>query len=204
MAVILQDPALPQDPTLGRSFTDAEAEATLNARASRTLAEEPLPRGGRVVPLNQDVTTREVAAQQVAAVRRHTSMTAIGDDIAAGFNQLSAAMETVGVRLVGRPFIVFHGRIDDVTGGDIEICTPVASPFQWIDEVYGTEVPGGTIASMIHRGSYDEMAPAYAAIITWMDEQGHEPSGPPREYYLNDLETTKPEDLLTEIAFPIS
>jgi effector-binding domain-containing protein len=155
------------------------------------------------MPTKQEVMTREVPAQQVAAVRRHTSMSTIGEDIALGFNQVDAAMETVGVRQVGRPFIVFHGRIDDVTGGDIEICSPVATPFHGVEDVYGTEVPCGTIASLIHRGSYDEMAPAYAAIIMWMDEHGLEPSGPPREYYLNDLERTKPDDLLTEIAFPI-
>lgn len=151
----------------------------------------------------QDVRTRAVAAQQVAAVRRHTSMTTIGDDIAAGFDQVDAALETVGIRRDERPFIVFHGWIDDMTGGDIEICTPVATPFHGVEEVYGAEVPGGTIASTIHRGSYDEMAAAYAAVITWMDEHGLEPCGPPREYYLNDLETTKPDELLTEIAFPI-
>jgi Transcriptional regulator, effector-binding domain/component len=161
------------------------------------------PSGGEEMLTKQDVRTREVPAQQVAAVRRHTSMTTIGDDIAAGFNQVDAALETVGIRLVGRPFIVFHGRIDDVTGGDIEICSPVAAPFNGVEEVYGTEVPGGTIVSTIHRGSYDEMAPSYAAVITWMDEHGLEPCGPPREYYLNDLEATKPDDLLTEIAFPI-
>ena len=160
--------------------------------------------GGRVTLTKLDVTTSEVPAQQVAAVRRHTSMSTIGEDIAAGFEQVNAAMETVGIRQVGRPFIVFHGRIDDATGGDIEICSPVVSPFHGVEEVYGTEVPGGTIASTIHRGSYDEMASAYAAVMTWLDEHGLEPLGPPREYYLNDLETTKPEDLLTEIAFPIS
>jgi effector-binding domain-containing protein len=151
----------------------------------------------------RDVTTREVAAQQVAAVRRHTSMATIGDDIAAGFDQVRAAIEGLGVRLFGRPFIVFHGRFDDVTGGDIEICRPVASPFHGVEEVYGTEVPGGIFACTMHRGSYDEMAPAYVAVFTWMDGHGFEPSGPPREYYLNDPETTKPDDLLTEIAFPI-
>jgi effector-binding domain-containing protein len=151
----------------------------------------------------QDVTTREVPPQHVAAVRRHTSMQTIGEDIALGFNQVDAAMETVGIRQVGRPFIVFHGRIDDVTGGDIEICSPVVTPFQGVEEVYGTEIPGGTIASTIHRGSYDDIAPAYAAVIVWIDEHGLEPAGSPREYYLNDLETTKPDDLLTEIAFPI-
>ncbi len=42
MAVILQDPALPRDPTFRRAFPDAEAEATLSASAPRTLAEELL------------------------------------------------------------------------------------------------------------------------------------------------------------------
>ncbi len=149
------------------------------------------------------VATRTVAAQQVAAVRRHTSMLTISEDIADGLDQVGEALETVGARLVGRPFIVFHGRIDDATGGEIEICGPVSTPFHGVLEVYGTEIPGGTVASTIHRGSYDEMASSYAAVITWMDEHGLEPSGPPREYYLNDLATTKPDDLLTEIAFPI-
>jgi effector-binding domain-containing protein len=152
---------------------------------------------------NLDVMTREVPAQQVAALRLHTSMQTIGHDIAAGFNKVDTAMEVVGVRQFGRPFIVFHGRIDDVTGGDIEICSPVVTPFHGVEEVYGAEIPGGTIASTIHRGSYDDIAGAYAAVIMWIDEHGLEPAGSPREYYLNDLGTTKPEDLLTEIAFPI-
>jgi effector-binding domain-containing protein len=148
------------------------------------------------------VTTKEMSAQQVAAVRRHTSMAKIGDDIAAGLKRVTTAIEAVGACLVGPPFIMFHGSIDDM-GGDIEICGPVATPFCGAEEVYGTEIPAGTIASTIHRGSYDKMTLAYAAVMTWMDEHGAEPSGSPREYYLNDLETTKPDDLLTEIAFPI-
>jgi effector-binding domain-containing protein len=160
-------------------------------------------RGGGAMFTRYDVTVSQVAPQQVAAVRRHTSMLTIIEDIEDGLDQLGGALETVGVRMVGRPFIVFHGRIDDETGGDIEICGPVAAPFHGVLEVYGTEIAGGTVVSTIHRGSYDEMASSYAAIITWMDKHGLEPSGAPREYYLNDLATTKPDDLLTEIAFPI-
>src|ERR1700693_4472369 len=151
-----------------------------------------------------DVTTRRLEVQQVAAVRRHTSMATIGEDVARGFAQIGAAIESVGARPSGPPFMVFHGRIDDEIGGEIELCNPVADPFPSIDDVYGTKIPGGRVASTIHQGSYDDVGPAYAAILTWMDENGCEPAGPPREYYLNDPEITKTEDLLTEITFPIS
>jgi effector-binding domain-containing protein len=151
-----------------------------------------------------DVTTRRLDAQHVAAVRRHTSMATIGEDVARGFAQIVGAIESVGARPAGPPFMVFHGRIDDEIGGEIELCHPVATPFISIDEVYGTKIPGTQVASTIHRGSYDEVGPAYAAILTWMDENGREPAGPPREYYLNDPEITKIDDLLTEITFPIA
>jgi effector-binding domain-containing protein len=151
-----------------------------------------------------DVTTRRLDAQQVAAVRRHTSMATIGEDVPRGFAQIAAAIESIGARPAGPQFMVFHGRIDDEIGGEIELCHPVADAFTSIDDVYGTMIPGTQVASTIHRGSYDEVAPAYAAILAWMDENGREPAGPPREYYLNDPEITKTEDLLTEITFPIS
>ena len=151
-----------------------------------------------------DVTTRRLEAQQVAAVRRHTSMATIGEDVARGFAQIVAAIESVSARSAGPPFMVFHGRIDDELGGEIELCHPVAEAFPPIDDVYGTKIPGGHVASTIHQGSYDDVGPAYAAILNWMDENGREPGGPPREYYLNDPGDTKPEDLLTEITFPIA
>jgi effector-binding domain-containing protein len=150
-----------------------------------------------------EVTTKTVLPRSVAAVRKRTSMATIADDIAAGFNEIAAAMHVQRTRVGGSPCIVFHGRIDDVSGGVIEMCRPVASSFHGVGEVYAARIAGGSVAVTLHRGSYDEMAPAYEAILAWIDEHGREPDGPPREHYLNDPETTKPEDLLTEVVFPI-
>jgi effector-binding domain-containing protein len=151
-----------------------------------------------------DVRVKEIPAQQVAALRAHTSMITIGEDVERGTAQVLAALERAGTRLAAPIFMVFHGPIDDVTGGEIEICAPVAAPFAGIGEVYGTFVSGGWVAATVHEGSYDEVSPAYAAILTWMDEEGLQPTGEPREYYLNDPGSTKPEDLLTEIVFPVA
>ena len=150
-----------------------------------------------------EVTAKQIPSQQVAAVWMHTSMATIGDDIALGFARLTSAIEISGAKLAGPLFLVFHGRIDDETGGDIELCGPVLAPFNRCADVYGAKIPGGRMASTVHRGSYDDVGPAYAAILAWMDDHGLRPAGPPREYYLNDAETTKQEDLLTEITFPV-
>jgi effector-binding domain-containing protein len=151
-----------------------------------------------------DVRVKQIPAQQVAAFRARTSMVTIGEDVERGTAQVLAALERAGARQSAPIFMVFHGRIDDVTGGEIEICAPVDAPFLGVGEVYGTFVPGGWVASTVHQGSYDDVGPAYCAILTWMDEEGMQPTGQPREYYLNDPGNTKPEDLLTEIVFPVA
>jgi effector-binding domain-containing protein len=150
------------------------------------------------------VTTKKIPSQRVAAVRVHTSMATIGWDIGAGFRDVSEAITAASAQVAGPPFILFLGRIDDVTDGDIEVCFPVALPFVAVGNVFGDEVSGGEMACIVHRGPYDEIAYAYAELMRWMEERDRHPAGPPREVYLNEPGDTKPEDLLTEIEFPIS
>ncbi len=149
------------------------------------------------------VTTKVLPSTRVAATRVHTSMATIGWDIGGGFSDVSKAIDTAGARIAGRPFILFLGRIDDITGGDIELCFPVLHPFEAVGNVFGDEVSGGEMACVVHRGPYDEIDPAYAELMRWMEEHDRYPAGPPREIYLNDPKLTKPEDLLTEVDFPI-
>ena len=55
----------------------------------------------------------------------------------------------------------------------------------------------------VHRGPYEEIAPAYHTLTGWISEGGHEIAGPPREIYLNDPHTVPPEKILTRVEFPI-
>lgn len=65
------------------------------------------------------------------------------------------------------------------------------------------KLPAMTVASVIHRGPYDTIAPTYEALGAWVAEQGYVIAGPPREAYLNDPSTAAPEDYLTEIQLPV-
>lgn len=65
------------------------------------------------------------------------------------------------------------------------------------------EVPAQLVASTVHRGPYDELASAYHTLTGRIAEHGHQAAGPPRELYLNDPGEVPPEELLTEVQWPI-
>ena len=97
---------------------------------------------------------------------------------------------------------MFHDVIDADTAGTIELCMPVASEVAFPGDVVCRELPAVTVASVTHKGPYDEVAPAYHVITSWMHEHGHTPSGPPRELYLNDPTQVEPGEQLTEVQWP--
>ena len=173
------------------------------AAQERTLAylEALIQREDGVMPYEVEII--EATPQLVAATKISTTLRRIGNDIGAGFGTLMQALGSEGVTPSGPPLIVYHQVIDEDTEGDIEICVPVAGPFSGKPSVYGRELEGGSMATTVHHGPYQEIAPAYHTLIGWISERGHESAGPPREIYLNDPQTVAPEELLTRVEFPI-
>jgi effector-binding domain-containing protein len=151
-----------------------------------------------------EVQIKDVPAQHLAVLRKHTSMATIGQDVSTGFASVGEAVGRARVPMAGPPFLVMFDVIDEESEGDVEIAFPVAMPFPGAGEVIGREEPAMTVASTTHRGPYDEVGPAYHTITGWIQEHGHEIAGPPREIYLSDpSETPDPADYVTEIQFPI-
>lgn len=161
-----------------------------------------IERGGNVMPYQ--VAVKQVAAVPVAALTVRTSLAAIGADMGRGFGAVVAAIGSAGAEPAGAPFVVYHDVIDERTAGDIEICVPVPAGTDLADgPVRYREVPGGTVAATVHHGPYQEISPAYHVVTGWIEQQGVTPAGPPREVYLNDPQSVLPDELLTEVQFPI-
>jgi effector-binding domain-containing protein len=64
-------------------------------------------------------------------------------------------------------------------------------------------MPAHTVASTVHRGPYEEVGPAYHTLSGWIQDNGHQIAGPPREIYRNDPQEVPPEEVLTEVQWPI-
>ena len=62
------------------------------------------------------------------------------------------------------------------------------------------EVAGGHAATTVHVGAYEELPLAYATVLGWAHEHGHEPCGPVLETYLTDPEVVPPHELVTRVA----
>lgn len=86
-----------------------------------------------------------------------------------------------------------------------DACIVVGDDFEPRDDVGVQEVAGGEYAVALHCGPYENFKQTYAAIYgQWIPANGREPAdGPAIEVYLNDPNSTKPEDLRTEVCVPL-
>lgn len=86
-----------------------------------------------------------------------------------------------------------------------DACLAVGADFEARDGVGVQEIAGGEYAMAVHEGPYEGFKDTYGALFgQFIPAQGREAGdGPCVEVYLNDPNTTKPEDLRTEIYVPL-
>ena len=65
------------------------------------------------------------------------------------------------------------------------------------------KIPAQEVLSVIHKGPYREVGPAYATLFQYAKEKGCVSQGCPLEIYLNDPAKVAEKELLTEIQLPI-
>jgi effector-binding domain-containing protein len=163
--------------------------------------ERPIERGEGVMPY--DVELKETSPETVAMVRRHTNLTRLSTDLVEGFGTIMREVGAASGTPTGTPFVVYPSVIDESTAGDIDICVPVAPDLDVDGDVTRVDVPAQLVASTVHRRPYDELRPAYHTVTGRIAEHGHQVAGAPRERYLNDPGQVPPDELLTEIQWPI-
>jgi AraC family transcriptional regulator len=86
-----------------------------------------------------------------------------------------------------------------------DACITVGEEVQADEEAGVTVVPGGEYATVVHKGPYEELIKTYMWFYgVWLPKSGREASVQPGyEVYLNDPQTTPPDELLTEINMPL-
>ena len=153
--------------------------------------------------VSPDVTIKHNPAIVAIGHRTDTTYPAIFEDIPAGFEIVMDFLADAGIDPAGTPFTVYHQVTDADTPGEIAMCVPVASPTDTDGRVEVVEIAAGPAASVVHRGSYEDLSASYSAVASWIHQRGHRIVGPHREVYLNSPADTAESDLLTEIMFPI-
>lgn len=153
-----------------------------------------------------EVTVVEVPTVKVVGMRKRGKYMEIATMIGAVYQYIA---EQGGVP-IGPPIYVGHEMSEDEAteankagNADLEVAAPVMGDIAESGDINVYELPGGTMAKIVHRGPYEECKTTYGKLFMWIDQNNRQVTGPIREVYLNDPAQVPPEELLTEIYVPI-
>lgn len=149
--------------------------------------------------MDYTVELREITGQSAAVVCGHVTMAGMSEFIGAAFTEVTARVAEQGLHCAGPPFGRFRPQGD---GFDVEVGFPTDGAFTAAGSATPSELPGGPVAQVMHRGGYDAVAGAYAALERWQQEHGYESTGDPWETYLDDPEVEDPRTLVSAPCRP--
>jgi effector-binding domain-containing protein len=135
--------------------------------------------------------------------RRPVMLDGIGPALGETFGELYGHLAMSGVDPAGPPFVIYHDMPTPDLPLDVEVCAPIAA---LTDAPAGCTVgwiPGGSFATLVHRGPYETIGAAYGELVTWAERHHRELVGPPRETYLSEPETP-PAEIRTIVEWPVS
>ena len=151
--------------------------------------------------MDHEIGEREIGPVLALTHRALVTMETIADGIGDAFRVLVEHAATHGVRWAGPPFVLYPEECEGEF--EIAVCMPVAEGAVGGEAAAVEDIAGGLCVSTVHAGPYTGIGEAYAALQRWMDAHGRRPAGPVREVYLNDPDAVPPEELLTEIDWPV-
>jgi DNA-binding transcriptional MerR regulator len=99
---------------------------------------------------------------------------------------------------------IFHDEAHKESDVDVEIQIAVQGDYKNTANVVFKQMEPLEIASAVYKGSYDLVTEVCEAVAAWVSDNGYDYSGPMFcIYHVSPAETSNPENLVTEVCFPI-
>ena len=143
----------------------------------------------------------EQTTQPTLTVRTRASAQELPQAMGAAYGAIAQYLGELGEHPAGPPFCAYYNM--DMKDLDVEMGFAVTKELAGKGTIQASEIPAGMNASCIFTGPYVELAPAYEALANWIEENGLEATGAAYEFYLNDPSEVPPEELMTQIVFPL-
>jgi effector-binding domain-containing protein len=144
---------------------------------------------------------RSVEERHTLVVRTSTPVEKLSEVMGSSYGEIMQVMGSSGAQPAGAPFAMYHNM--DMSNLDVEIGFPVAAAVPGSGRVKAGKLPGGRAAVTLHVGPYGKIGEAYDRLTAFVKEKGLNPESFCYEFYLNDPAETPPEQLQTEIYFPL-
>ena len=139
--------------------------------------------------------------QPTLYIRTRTTVQELPQRLGQAYGAIAQYLAELGETPAGPPYAGYYNM--DMQDLDVEMGMPVSRALAGKGEIKAGQLPMGQAATTVHVGPYDAIEPAYNALMGWMAEQGHQGAGVAYELYLNDPAQTPPDQLRTQIIFPL-
>lgn len=153
--------------------------------------------------MTYDIIIKKIDAVRVASLRDKIASYSAQGHL---WEELGAHIGKHGAKIVPPCMVIYHedGYTDETV--DAEIIEPIEGNLPETDRIKVRMLEGvDEMACVIHQGPYENLNQAYAAIMTWIEQNGYKVSGLSRELYLKgEWLTPDPNEFITEIQFPVS
>ncbi len=152
--------------------------------------------------MSDEIQIKQIPAQLALVVSTRVRMTEIAAGMGRAFDALMRHAMSTGAQFAGPPFTLYPEMpAEEFT---FLVCMPVTPGAVAGEGVDLQELPATEAATLLYRGPYDAMEPAWGRLMQWIGASGRQPGGPMREVYLNDPDAVGPDDLLTELVVPLA
>ncbi len=152
--------------------------------------------------MSYNCEVKEQPAQPTLSIRTRTAAENLPQVLGKAFGDIAQyVMGELGEQFAGPPFTAYYNM--DMQNLDVEMGFPVPKKLSSKGDIQSCEIPAGKMATCLYTGPYSEMEPVYNALSKWMQDNGYEATGVAYEIYLNDPSQTPPEELKTQIMFPL-
>ena len=144
---------------------------------------------------------RNLSEQKTVCINTTTSLAELPKVLGEGYGEIMGLLGKQGLTPAGPPYVLY--RNEDIENLDIELGIPAAGDIRPEGRVVSGTLPGGKAAVAIHTGPYDTIGATYEKLTGYIKEQGLETEGICWESYVDDPGIVPPEELKTEVFFPL-
>ena len=144
---------------------------------------------------------RTVDARTTAVVRTTTTGAMLPQVLGEGYGEIMQYLERAGIEPAGPPFSLYHNM--DMEHLDVELGFPVWQPPEAEGRIKASTLPGGRAAVAVHVGPYETLDETYRKLMGYVEREGLKTEPFMYEMYLNDPDEVPPEQLQTEVYFPL-
>lgn len=175
--------------------------AARRARDEKILGELDGVLGHDRSMMHYDIALTDVPDVRVASARERCSHADLNTVIVRLAHALRDRVADAPPPGAAREVVLYHDLLHHEPI-DLEVCLPLP---EGSVQVEGSWVlPGGPAARTLHHGPWGPIYGGYAALLSWILRHQHEVRGPLREVYLvDDRDTDRPGDYVTELTWPI-